>query len=388
MTAFHAVTVVWGTEFRDLFVDVCVPNQLSAGNLRALPAGSRYRIFTAPEDSDFLMASSTLRQVSQVLPVDIVPVARLSDPSENRFVKMTACHSQALADAGAQGAALIFLSPDLFMSEGTMEALVRGHRTGHRAVVCVGIRVDRETFVGAVRARAITSLPARDLVALAIEHLHPFAKAHMIDGTRTASRPIGVYWRVPGEGILVRGFYLHPLMVDPLHDEVMPGGTIDQHYLVHACPDRDRIHVVDDSDELVVFEMSPGHAALTETVAGSMSMWRAASVLSRCDDHQRTYWDLPIRLHTADVGETWRPVEDEAARFARCVVWLRPIALWRHLGSRRVRPVLRQARALKKRLRRQAKDLAPWRWRQSAKRIGARTAKAGRRMLRRARLAH
>jgi hypothetical protein len=45
-TIFHAVTHVWGREYLDLFLGVCVPNQLSPGNIPALPSGSRYRILT------------------------------------------------------------------------------------------------------------------------------------------------------------------------------------------------------------------------------------------------------------------------------------------------------------------------------------------------------
>lgn len=34
--SFDVITVVWGLEFRQLFLDVCVPNQLAPGNLGAL----------------------------------------------------------------------------------------------------------------------------------------------------------------------------------------------------------------------------------------------------------------------------------------------------------------------------------------------------------------
>ena len=49
-TTYDVVTAVWGTEFIDLFLDVCIPNQLSSRNLPALPAGSRYRVFTKSAD--------------------------------------------------------------------------------------------------------------------------------------------------------------------------------------------------------------------------------------------------------------------------------------------------------------------------------------------------
>ncbi len=350
--AFDVVTVVWGTEFRQLFLDVCVPNQLTPGNLGALPAGSRYRIFTSAEDIDALNASAAVRQAREVLPVDIVAEPESAAQAPDRFRRMTASHEQALADAAQTGAALIFLSPDLVMSEGTLAAVARRHGAGSRAVVCAGLRVNRETFLRAVDARGgVRAIPSRELVSLALGHLHPFTRAHMIDNEPSARSPISVYWTVPGEGILARCLYMHPLMVDPVRRDATPGGTVDQHFLAHACPAREDIHAVSDSDELAVFEMSHVDAADTDMDPEAISAWRTAMVLSRCDAHQRSYWTNPIRLHVGDIGAAWNSVERQSAQFASRAIWLRLPALWLHPTSRRVRPVRRRAGAFRKQLR-------------------------------------
>ena len=57
---FHVVTVVWGQPYVELFLDVALPNQMTPGNLGALRPGSRYRVFTAPEDVETLAASPLL----------------------------------------------------------------------------------------------------------------------------------------------------------------------------------------------------------------------------------------------------------------------------------------------------------------------------------------
>ena len=57
VSGIDVVVVVWGEEFRSRFLDVCVPNQLTPGNLGSLPAGSRYRVFTAPDDVPVLESS-------------------------------------------------------------------------------------------------------------------------------------------------------------------------------------------------------------------------------------------------------------------------------------------------------------------------------------------
>jgi hypothetical protein len=184
---FDVVTVVWGPEFRRLFLDVCIPNQLTPGNLEALPAGSRYRVFTSREDVDALESSSTLQQVNGQIPVDIVVMPELSASSRSRFGRMTACHRRALMDARESGSAIIPLMADHVMSEGTFAAAVRRHDNGSRAVVCAGIRVNRDEFIAALNARGgVRGVPPRELVSLALDHLHPFTHAHMIDSTRTA----------------------------------------------------------------------------------------------------------------------------------------------------------------------------------------------------------
>lgn len=314
---FDVVTVVWGPEYRQLFLDVCVPSQLTPGNLGALPAGSRYRVFTSREDVDALESSAILQQVNERIPVDIVAIPEVSASSRSRFTRQNVCHRRALTDARESRAGLMLVCPDHCISEGTFAAALRRHKAGSRAVVCTGIRVNREAFIAALHQRGgVRGVPPRELVSLALDHLHPFTRAHMVDGERTARRPTGVYWNVPGEGILARYFYLTPLLVDPLRRDVLLEGTIDGHYVRHACPVREQVHVVSDSDELVIFEMSHVDASVADSVPGGVSLWRAATMIGRCDSHQESYWSQPIRLHVRDIGAMWSPVEEHSARFA------------------------------------------------------------------------
>ena len=73
-TSYDVVTAVWGAAFIDLFLDLCIPNQLSPANLPALPSGSRYRIFTPPEDAPGLAVDPCLDDLRRLLPVDVVEV--------------------------------------------------------------------------------------------------------------------------------------------------------------------------------------------------------------------------------------------------------------------------------------------------------------------------
>lgn len=335
-TAYHAVTAVWGREFIELFLDVCVPNQLSKGNLAALPHGSRYRIFTGSADHAELSTSPRLNEVRRVLPVDIVEVdlAELDpQPNPNTYKMMTACHRRAVADAAHVEAALIFLSPDFIFAESTFEALLLRHRAGARAVMTANLRLSRESFLSdwAEQARAQAAPAPRALVALAMRHLHPATESCVVDAASTNDFPTAVYWPVRTDrqldGLVVRAFHLHPLLVDPVHRLELPRTTIDGHYVTKACPSPGQSVVVTDSDELVAFELTPKSRVVgNHDRRHGVSLFRLLAVAAKCDAHQRSQWDLMIRLHAGPLDDRWAAVETQSAEFAHTFARYMPLS--------------------------------------------------------------
>ena len=336
-TSYDVVTAVWGAEFIDLFLDLCIPNQLSPANLPSLPSGSRYRIFTPREDVRRLAADLRLDELRRVLPVDVVEVNmaeadRQVKPGEswNVHKRMIACHRRAAADAAIEERALIFLAPDFVLAEGTIAGLVRLHSGGARAVLTANLRLSLEGVVAALAERRVKgALPPRELVGVAMRHLHPWTMSLMADGTSTSDNPTSVYWPIRSGGmvggLLVRSFYLHPMLVDPVRRTVMPGGPIDSHYVRDCCPDLTQCHVVDDSDDLVVFELSPvGRLISNESARRGVSSLRLAAVAANCDRHQLSHWQCPIRLHAGNLDERWNAAEGASARLARKVERCRP----------------------------------------------------------------
>ena len=321
---FHAVTHVWGRAYLDTFLQVCIPNQLAAGNAPALPAGSRYRILTRADHLPELDGHPMVHALREVMPVDLVVVDALDRPDARArsYDLMNACHQRAMADALEAGAALIMLSADIVMSDHALAAVVRRHREGYRAVVTTGLRLAKEPFLQSLdRAGArLSALPSRDLVRMALPHLHQQTRSMFVDAPAFSAFPSAVYWPVGGEGILARCFHLHPLMVDPVHAGPL-GGTYDDHYLSAACPDFSRVHVITDSDELQIFELTAAEQEFRTTRRARASAWQAAAVASGCDALQLQYWsEQPVSIHAADVGPAWSTPAAEAHAFAERVM--------------------------------------------------------------------
>lgn len=356
-TVFHAITVVWGREYLDFFLERCIPNQLGEGMLEALPSGSRYRVMTRQLHVDELRSHPAILAVEAVIPVDIVAIAALESPEttagekprDTRYERMTACHIQAIADALASNAALIFLAPDIVMSAGTLAAVVAQHRAGHRAVVCTGLRLNKEEFLSAYDASgAGATVSPRELVRAALPHLHEHARSLFLGSPTFSTFPVAVYWNVGAAGLLARCFHLHPLMIDPVSRRALPKGTVDGDYLARACPDPDSVHVVGDSDEFVLFELTSARRSIyargkvtrenrqtlvdmgaAQSSGRGVALWRAASVAARCDEMHIGYWQRhPIHIHAEPLDEGWAAAGATADAFVRAVMWrFRPFGI-------------------------------------------------------------
>jgi hypothetical protein len=326
---FHAVTHVWGRSYLDLFLNVCIPNQLAPGNIPALPAGSRYRILTRAIHQQEIDAHPQVRALRDVIPVDIVPIDSLEKglSVDGGYELMIACHQLAVADSLQADAAILFLSADLVLSSQAIAAVVARHRQGFRAVVTTGLRLNRESFVARLSEPdvQIGALSPRELVAMALPHLHQHTLSMFADADPFNRFPVAVYWRAGSEGLVARGLHLHPLLVDP-QDRRLPVGTVDGAYLSQAVPDRSLVHVVTDSDEFQMFELTQSEREVLPAEGAGASMWRSLLVAATCDDLQRAFWrDYAILIHSRGVeGPQWQLAQRAAASYVARVTRLEP----------------------------------------------------------------
>lgn len=325
---FHAVTHVWGREYLDLFLNVCIPNQLAPGNLPALPPGSRYRILTSSLHVGELDAHPMVHVLRDVIPVDIVVVEALD--RVNRATRghdlMIACHQRALADVLEANAAIIMLSADFVFSENALAAVVRRHREGYRAVVNTGLRLAKEPFLRQLddSGASLAALSSRELVRMGLPHLHSHEQSMFADARPFSLFPVAVYWRVGDQGLLARCLHLHPLMVDPLTSASLRGSN-DGRYVQRVCPDPATVHVVADSDELQMFELTRAQRTVLPSRGAGASTWRTAAVAATCDRLQLGYFrHQTIRVHAGDFDDRWTVAALASDAFAGRVVNLLP----------------------------------------------------------------
>lgn len=331
---YHLVCAVWGERFTDLFLNICLPNQLTPGNIPALAKGetAEYKIYTSSIDASVIMRSQNFRKVQEILPTKVIALDHLFKsgraPGDKSLLIMSQCHKAAVASANLEDAALIFLPPDQVYSEGAFARLRKIAESGKRAIMTLGPRLVKETFAPAFKEtfcqpdETLLASP-RDLVKLALNHLHPITKSLFVDSNNFNNSPTQFYWRAQG-GILARCLHLHPLMIYPSNNCELLYGNCDTDFLLSACPRRTDYYIVTDSDEIAAFEMSPLEKSYGMTDNNLFSASKSAAFIKRAGNriHHR-FLREPIYLHAGDLTDDWAQAEQAAGKVIRKTAWLR-----------------------------------------------------------------
>lgn len=326
-------TPVWGAGHIGLFVDVCLPSLLAPSNLSNLATNRHnvYLIYTRPEDEAALRAASVFHRLSEIMSVKVILIHNNLDMPHRA---MSDCHIDSMHRADATDAAAVFVPPDCVWSDGSMVRLETLARSGKTVVYISGVRLDRDTFVSELAAhytedRNVLALSARDLVALGLRHLHPIARTHFFEEYDGDLMPANLAWTVPDEGILLRCFHLHPLMVKPQVKFAKFAGTIDDDLVLRACPDVRRHYIVSDSDELLALEMSRfSHTVGTVCSKGSIDGVAAWAEFGANRRH-RELIHYCIRIHSRSTTESiWRAKEIETNKIIEAVAELNNLPAW------------------------------------------------------------
>ncbi len=319
-SGYHFVTPVWGEAYTKLYVDVVIPAQLAPGNLpcfRNVP-NCRYVIYTRPDDAHVIRESPVFKKLDECVPVTFEPIPASVDVVHDM---MTRCYLYGIRAAESADAAILFMTPDAVFADGSLATVKRAAERGSDVIYAPSIRVMKDsvavTLIRTFKSGEAIGVPSRNLMRIALDNLHPLAHSSWWEEGDGGLVPATIYWRVADEGILAHCFHLHPLLVYPQKKGVKFFGTIDDDYVLAACPDSSRDVVVSDSDDVLMVDLSdPSRFFEKRFAKGSVRdtvRWAEQFTNLR---HQKLF-TTAIRLH-AGISEPQRWAKVEAR--ARCVV--------------------------------------------------------------------
>lgn len=263
---FHHTLVVWGEAFTELFLHGCLPSLLSPGNIPAMASNARsvFNIHTTAADAARMSASPSIERLRQHIPVRFHVIDE-ADESEltggNRYDLLAAFHREAHAAALADDALLIFLSPDILLSDGSMQAVERRVAAGNEVILITGIRTVLEEvrpwFEAQTGADGTMTLGSEALVEVALRSLHTLTQGNLWGGHRFHSDwPSQIFWKDGTDLLIAHCWQLHPLVVRPHRRSSVFHQTIDGDFLERAVNEDAHVHIMQDSREFCFLELS------------------------------------------------------------------------------------------------------------------------------------
>lgn len=323
---YHIITAVWGEQYTNIFLDLCVPNQLSPANLPALArlAEVTYKIYATSSELSRITHDPGIQKISSLTRVEILATDHFFrqdlHPADLHLHQMSMIHRISAASAMREDSAMIFLSPDSLWSDGFLtkihEAALRGRK---RMVMTFAPRTVMEKAVPDIKSRynpidGYLHFSNREIVRIGLKHMHPLMNACFVDSDIFPESPVHTLWKAEG-GFLGRSLFLHPLMIWPAVRGVLPYGPMDTEYLDYACPDYEDYHVALDSDEIACIELSHidkySHLLLPNTFSPEKHF---AYIKIKGNHIHRRFLKEKIRYHSEDITDSWKAVEEESDR--------------------------------------------------------------------------
>ncbi|MBI9109606.1 radical SAM/SPASM domain-containing protein [Maridesulfovibrio ferrireducens] len=324
---FHAITVVWGEEFTSCFMNSVLPTQLGAGNLDALNTDSRslYIIYTTPENAEYIKSSPIFTNLKETIDVRIYFIDQCYTDEKNKYKMMTLCHKHSVRKAHQAGARLIFLPPDDIFSDSTFRVIYQKSAKGYKAIMVGTTRVIKEEFLPAMNNKFFSDgklevpIKGRNLVEMALDCWHPDTKSCFVDAEEFSGWPSQLFWEVPGEGVLAHNFHLHPIMVYPkeLHSF---NGTVDDDCVQKICGNFDDIYIVQDSDEMIGFDLSERETRIIQTEAKVEMSSLLGWMKDYTDEFHRKYVTHKIYFHCNPISEKWNEISRKAEAFVNSIL--------------------------------------------------------------------
>ena len=327
--------VIWGEEYVREFLELSLPSQLAEGNIdgSAWHDGSEYLILTTWKDAEIIKVHPAFHLLKKRLKVRFA-IIKLS-PESKMYKLASLCQMEAIR-VGEDFDAVFFSYPDFIWSQGGMGNVAARIAEGCDAVLSPVPRAITEdmaeilpklkTSAPDLPASSVLNLSSQDMVRLSLENFHPGMWDFCWDTEKFSVFPSTVMWKIPDQGILMRSYHLHPLVIRSqsanINYYVRFSVSLDEEYLPVLLKGDENIHYVKDSDECAVISLSSRETIFSPArdrppaSVPVLARWAEeyASVLHRsCVKHS-------LRWHYAPVDEQlWEVAEEQAEEVVSAV---------------------------------------------------------------------
>ncbi|MGH6742705.1 MAG: hypothetical protein ACREDY_27350, partial [Bradyrhizobium sp.] len=324
---FYFVVVVLGAQYRDYFLEYCLPSLLSPNNIPVL-AGRRpakLLMATTAEDWEIMRATAIFRELEKhAKPVFI----ELPPKGDTPYWYHSIIGHKLCCDMVARDKAYRLLAcPDTVFSDGAVEVYHRAALDGAQAVLTFVSHLTRtDKFFQALAEMGLRPeksardtgvpivLPPRNVAALAIRAMHGLSRGNEWDWQNFCGYASTPWWQVPGEeGIVACGMRWDLMLVDyaaiPHDGAILDQRGFDGDYIMRTIGGLDTIYTVRDSDEMYVVSWAslpePEFPRQRHGDFGKGIGFRASAHGAEFNAMQRALLFVPTYVHSGPPNEKW-----------------------------------------------------------------------------------
>lgn len=265
---FHFGVVCWGEEFRNYFLDYCLPSLLAPVNIPALENKddhNQFLICTTRADWEAMQSHPIFtllkREIESVLIEMLLP-----GNSESKMRVMSSGHKAIAEEMHRRRVYGTFVYPDTVFADGVVAEAQDLAQAGKKVVLANCPRFANEGFLSALTASGLQRtgrpiiLKPEELIRLAMPHMHSETRRYEWDAPYFYARsPVVIWWKAPGTGMLMYSTCWAPILVDysalTTHDTfTLEDWTIDGDYIHRNFPDHRDVHA---SNTMTLISFTP-----------------------------------------------------------------------------------------------------------------------------------
>lgn len=343
----------WGQQYREYFVDRCLPSLLAPNNLPLLDQkdGHRFLIAAPREDWNAIASLPILNRLRRhAIPtwIEIEPPSIASESSTRDQYFFTIRHQdkcrrilcETAHAAGGYGCALL---PDVLASDGMVAAMLRSANNGDQLLLCMSLRQVEEGVLQdlashgllpneprSMTGKALT-LPPRLAADICVRHLHPELESFEEASPDPHPCPPFSIWRIPGgRGVIMHSHFAVPILMDftavpPDHLTCLDRDAFENIYVFTNFSTCERMRVLRDSDEFVMLSLTPLEVNWSpppkvqrlksvkrirhERTVAVRSVFKAYAS-SKKDRIKHEIFRSPFRYHGSEIDEVFKKEED------------------------------------------------------------------------------
>lgn len=328
---YEIFVTLWGERFVKKFLDFALASQLTPGNLPGLSneADILYRIYTDRASEPFFWPG--LERLSECCDVELIFYEDIpfrhgtlseammhSDPKsvKHHVQQVTSQHHMALA-ADQVETTVMLMDSDFIFSDGSFLHLHEQRCAGKKAYAAMFLRLLEEEASPQLLQHLPEPLSGRDLVTIALDHMHPRFRSMFAAAKEPSSYPTQINWPVGRKGFVTHCFFPHPLMVNVTQETLRYFSTMDYEVLLRAAPSDDDVYFCQNSDDMLVCKMSPGSYLSDMAVGPAPGLdIMAHFAIANTNIRHQLFMTSPVRYVAEGDDSAFSDVEKRTQAFA------------------------------------------------------------------------